>query len=160
MKTRFVYSMIFAIGLFFAGSALTVDAQTNRKDNKTKQDNKTTYVCPMHTEVSMNTPGKCTKCGMDLVNRDDLRNGNRNEGNMNQDMNTGTSTDTTLYNRTDTTNMNNRNMNNQNMNNRNNQNRNNQNMNNPNNQNRNQNQNRNNQNMNNKADTTRMIHDW
>src|SRR3990167_9928719 len=25
------------------------------------------YTCPMHPEVSKNEPGKCPKCGMDLV---------------------------------------------------------------------------------------------
>jgi len=25
------------------------------------------YTCPMHPEVGSNTPGKCTKCGMNLV---------------------------------------------------------------------------------------------
>ena len=27
------------------------------------------YVCPMHPEVTSSTPGKCPKCGMDLVKR-------------------------------------------------------------------------------------------
>ncbi len=26
-----------------------------------------TYVCPMHPEIKSNSPGKCSKCGMDLV---------------------------------------------------------------------------------------------
>ena len=26
-----------------------------------------TYTCPMHREVVSNSPGKCPKCGMDLV---------------------------------------------------------------------------------------------
>ena len=25
------------------------------------------YLCPMHSEVRQTTPGKCSKCGMDLV---------------------------------------------------------------------------------------------
>ena len=28
-----------------------------------------TYVCPMHPEEISNKPGKCTKCGMDLVKK-------------------------------------------------------------------------------------------
>jgi hypothetical protein len=28
------------------------------------------YVCPMHPEVVSPTPGRCTKCGMDLQPRD------------------------------------------------------------------------------------------
>jgi hypothetical protein len=27
------------------------------------------YSCPMHPEVQSDTPGKCSKCGMDLVHR-------------------------------------------------------------------------------------------
>jgi hypothetical protein len=26
-----------------------------------------TYLCPMHTDIRQPSPGKCTKCGMDLV---------------------------------------------------------------------------------------------
>ncbi|TGE22681.1 heavy metal-binding domain-containing protein [Hymenobacter metallicola] len=28
-----------------------------------------TYTCPMHPEVIANEPGKCPKCGMDLVKK-------------------------------------------------------------------------------------------
>jgi Heavy metal binding domain len=28
------------------------------------------YVCPMHPEVTSDTPGKCPKCGMDLVKKE------------------------------------------------------------------------------------------
>jgi hypothetical protein len=27
------------------------------------------YTCPMHPEVVQNSPGKCPKCGMDLVEK-------------------------------------------------------------------------------------------
>ena len=27
------------------------------------------YVCPMHSEETANSPGKCSKCGMDLVKK-------------------------------------------------------------------------------------------
>ena len=27
------------------------------------------YTCPMHPEVVTSTPGKCPKCGMDLVQK-------------------------------------------------------------------------------------------
>jgi hypothetical protein len=33
------------------------------------QDAAAAYVCPMHPEVTSATPGKCSKCGMDLVQR-------------------------------------------------------------------------------------------
>ena len=35
---------------------------------KTEQNKPvTTYTCPMHPEVQMDKPGKCPKCGMQLV---------------------------------------------------------------------------------------------
>ncbi len=33
----------------------------------TKQPNKLTYTCPMHPEIHESKPGKCAKCGMNLV---------------------------------------------------------------------------------------------
>jgi len=33
---------------------------------------KAVYTCPMHTEVMKDKPGKCPKCGMNLVKMDDL----------------------------------------------------------------------------------------
>ena len=30
---------------------------------------KATYVCPMHSDVTSDKPGKCSKCGMDLVKK-------------------------------------------------------------------------------------------
>jgi len=73
MKTKFFYSMILLIGLFFAGT--TVIGQTTTKTTE-KTTTKTTtkkaapvYTCPMHSEVAMNKPGKCPKCGMALVEK-------------------------------------------------------------------------------------------
>ena len=31
------------------------------------EEKKQTYTCPMHPEVKSDKPGKCSKCGMDLV---------------------------------------------------------------------------------------------
>jgi len=28
------------------------------------------YTCPMHPEVVQNSPGKCSKCGMEMVHKD------------------------------------------------------------------------------------------
>lgn len=35
--------------------------------HKTKKTMAATYTCPMHPEVTSDKPGKCPKCGMDLV---------------------------------------------------------------------------------------------
>lgn len=34
----------------------------------------TTYTCPMHPEIKSSTPGKCPKCGMDLVKMKENKN--------------------------------------------------------------------------------------
>lgn len=35
----------------------------------TTTESKVTYTCPMHPEVTSDKPGKCPKCGMDLVKK-------------------------------------------------------------------------------------------
>jgi hypothetical protein len=42
--------------------------KTNEKKNK-KKEKAITYTCPMHPEVTSDKPGKCPKCGMDLVKK-------------------------------------------------------------------------------------------
>ena len=39
----------------------------SKKMNPKKNIMAMTYTCPMHSEVKGNKPGKCPKCGMDLV---------------------------------------------------------------------------------------------
>ncbi|MFD0749676.1 heavy metal-binding domain-containing protein [Mucilaginibacter calamicampi] len=36
----------------------------------TKVEKKYKYVCTMHPEIGADKPGVCSKCGMDLVERD------------------------------------------------------------------------------------------
>ena len=57
-----------------AGSMLS--QKTNEDFNKRKPnpsdlslDAKIVYTCPMHPEVQMDKPGKCPKCGMQLVEK-------------------------------------------------------------------------------------------
>lgn len=45
---------------------ITTNAQTA---NTTATKEKTIYTCPMHPEVQSDKPGKCSKCGMDLVKK-------------------------------------------------------------------------------------------
>jgi len=42
-------------------------ASHDMKDHKKEMS--MTYTCPMHPEVVKNQPGKCPKCGMDLVEK-------------------------------------------------------------------------------------------
>lgn len=57
--------IILLLSLFLAVSVTAV-AQTTEKTSK-KEAQKTMYTCPMHPEVKSDQPGKCPKCGMDLV---------------------------------------------------------------------------------------------
>ena len=41
----------------------SVKAETSVK----KSEALVTYTCPMHNDVTSDKPGKCPKCGMDLV---------------------------------------------------------------------------------------------
>ncbi|CAN5618543.1 hypothetical protein BH11BAC1_BH11BAC1_20140 [soil metagenome] len=58
--------------LFIVLAACLVQASyTSCKSTKDSTQNKPiTYVCPMHPEVTSDKPGKCPKCGMDLVKKD------------------------------------------------------------------------------------------
>ena len=57
-----------------AGSMLS--QKTNEDFNKQKPNPndpsfkaKIIYTCPMHPEVQMDRPGKCPKCGMELIEK-------------------------------------------------------------------------------------------
>ncbi len=57
-----------------AGSMLS--QKTNEDFNKQKPDPNgpdfkimKTYTCPMHLEVKSDKPGKCPKCGMELIEK-------------------------------------------------------------------------------------------
>ncbi len=41
----------------------------NVKSNSHENMGTATYACPMHPEVTSDKPGKCPKCGMDLVKK-------------------------------------------------------------------------------------------
>ncbi|CAN5429220.1 hypothetical protein BH09BAC3_BH09BAC3_06840 [soil metagenome] len=34
-----------------------------------RENRSATYTCPMHSEIKSDKPGKCPKCGMDLVKK-------------------------------------------------------------------------------------------
>ena len=61
-KTITFMLMILALGVQFNISSC--------KSSKSSAEKKAiTYVCPMHPDVTSDKPGKCPKCGMDLVEK-------------------------------------------------------------------------------------------
>ena len=54
----------------FVSNSFGQNTKSN-KPNQSKTDTvKTIYMCPMHPEVISAKPGKCSKCGMDLVKQE------------------------------------------------------------------------------------------
>ena len=79
MKNKFLYPLILIAGLMFVNlSDNQVNGQTPQK--KTEKVKTVKYTCPMHSEVSMDKPGKCPKCRMELVEKKAMK-----EGEMNHD---------------------------------------------------------------------------
>lgn len=69
MKSRF-YLILF---LFIAITVTFIACNSqNNKNGTTEQKGteKVVYTCPMHPEVISDKPGKCPKCGMDLVKKE------------------------------------------------------------------------------------------
>jgi len=55
---------IMVLSFLIASPALFAQAKVGKEDTLQQA---TLYSCPMHSDVTSNQPGKCTKCGMDLV---------------------------------------------------------------------------------------------
>jgi len=66
-----------AILLLFLGACAdgnpardAIDGQAKAPPTTTAPSEATMYDCPMHPEVTSDQPGKCPKCGMDLVKKE------------------------------------------------------------------------------------------
>jgi len=77
MKSKLLYFVILVAGLMLMNfSASQVYGQTQQ--NKLVKPQTVVYTCTMHPEVVKDQPGKCPKCGMDLVVKNDLPGGSKN----------------------------------------------------------------------------------
>ena len=71
MKTRYFLILFVIAALTIALSSCNSQDKKSGSTEQTKTE-KVVYTCPMHTEVTSDKPGKCPKCGMDLVLKDEL----------------------------------------------------------------------------------------
>ena len=67
MKKTLIYSIILIAGMVFATASIYAQEPTSDKPATEKQEVK--YTCSMHPDVVQSEPGKCPKCGMDLVEK-------------------------------------------------------------------------------------------
>ena len=67
MKRNLIYSMILIGGLLL--TAALSNAQEPEAEKPVTEEQQVMYTCPMHPEVVQAEPGKCPKCGMDLVEK-------------------------------------------------------------------------------------------
>ncbi len=85
MKKSFVIALVVLIlvatSLLKNGYGITTKNQTKeilipntdqqqKKGASAEKAEKVSYTCPMHPEVISDKPGKCPKCGMDLVKKE------------------------------------------------------------------------------------------
>jgi len=70
MKKNLIYSIILIGGLLFA--AVLTNAQEPEAKKPVTEEQQVMYTCPMHPEVVQAEPGKCPKCGMDLVEKKEM----------------------------------------------------------------------------------------
>ncbi len=69
-KKSIVYFAIFLFGGIVLSSSNPFAQQIQPK-NEEMQKQEAIYTCPMHPEVVQKEPGKCPKCGMELVMKKD-----------------------------------------------------------------------------------------
>ena len=65
MKHKIISIIVIASFAFAVNSCSSQDNKANSTEQSISEKN--SYVCPMHSDVTSDKPGKCPKCGMDLV---------------------------------------------------------------------------------------------
>ena len=72
--TKSIILIIVVASFVGAASALACGCAKTGSDKTSETKNTTaakTYTCPMHPEVTSDKPGKCPKCGMNLVPKEE-----------------------------------------------------------------------------------------
>jgi len=66
-KINWIMVAVLALGASVLG--VTGCKSSSERDSSGSMEHMTQYTCSMHPEVVQNSPGKCPKCGMDLVEK-------------------------------------------------------------------------------------------
>jgi hypothetical protein len=66
---KIIYCVSFIMIAILVFNACSGSTDKTSGSNDTIQSAKTQYTCTMHPEVIQDKPGKCPKCGMDLVEK-------------------------------------------------------------------------------------------
>jgi len=67
---KFMRMLFMTVLTIFSISVMAQDTAKQNKKQSKKQIEKPMYTCPMHANVLSDKPGKCPKCGMDLVKKE------------------------------------------------------------------------------------------
>ena len=68
MKIKFLLATLAFGGILFLSACNNSTPKKEQKQTVT-QPAKVEYTCEMHPEVISDKPGKCPKCGMDLIKK-------------------------------------------------------------------------------------------
>ena len=73
MKNKIMFPVILFAGILFINVSVNQAYGQTPPKNKTVTNETVKYTCPMHPEVIKDKPGKCPKCGMELVVKKDKK---------------------------------------------------------------------------------------
>lgn len=80
MKRKFLFPLILVAGLVLVNfSVYQVYGQMSQNEPAKQQT--VMYTCAMHPEVVQDHPGKCSKCGMKLIEKKDMPKADLNQEN-------------------------------------------------------------------------------
>ncbi|HWC60228.1 MAG TPA: heavy metal-binding domain-containing protein [Verrucomicrobiae bacterium] len=69
-KTSWIMVAVLTLGAgVLAGMTGCKSSEHHHSMDNMNMEHAMQYTCPMHPEVVQNSPGKCPKCGMDLVEK-------------------------------------------------------------------------------------------
>ena len=76
MKNKIMFPVILFAGILFINVSVNQAYGQTPPKNKTVTKETVKYTCPMHPEIIRDVPGKCPKCGMELVvKKDNMKSG-------------------------------------------------------------------------------------